>query len=165
MTYQTRVTKGMSSHARYNLGVLYQRRGEEDRALLLIRNAYNLNPKFDEAKEALRKLGAQEKKTGLGAEWFDWWFETIIVKKKRKKERTLRRKMPIKPLARFIPTAKLVIALALIAIIITSIGKLSFDLYLHDPITHLLNRLGYKDIQMMVNDTIAIVHPHDYDAH
>ena len=82
----------MSSHARYNLGVLYQRRGEEDRALLLIRNAYNLNPKFDEAKEALRKLGAQEKKTGLGAEWFDWWFETIIVKKKRKKERTLRRK-------------------------------------------------------------------------
>ena len=72
------------THARYNLGVLYYRKDDKERALKFIKNASNLDPKFDEAKNALQKLGAATNKGSLGAEWFEWWFEMVERDKKEK---------------------------------------------------------------------------------
>ena len=107
-----------SPHAKYNLGVLYHRRGEKDRSVALIRNAYFLDPGFKEAKLALTKLNA-EKRGGLGAEWFDWWFKN--------QDTTGRKKGGQRMFA-----VKVITVTAVLLILITSLGKLSYDLYLHD---------------------------------
>jgi tetratricopeptide (TPR) repeat protein len=107
-----------SPHARYNLGVLYHKRGEKDRSVALIRNAYFLDPGFKEAKLALTKLNA-EKRSGLGAEWFDWWFKN--------QDTTGRKKGGQRLLA-----LKVITVIAVLLVMITSLGKLSYDLYMHD---------------------------------
>ena len=72
----------VNAHARYNLGVLYHRKGEHDRALILFRNASYLDAKCTEAEEALDKMDST-KRRGLGIEWFDWWWS--IDKKSNEK--------------------------------------------------------------------------------
>jgi tetratricopeptide (TPR) repeat protein len=126
-------------HVRYNLGVLYYRKGDEDRAIRLIRHAYNLDTGFLESKKALDKLGAVQKRQGLGAEWFDWWFRGA---EKGTKAKTKKRNTRLLWLKRSI-------AIVLCIIAITAIGKLALDLYLHDFVN-------------MASETYSI-HTHDPD--
>jgi tetratricopeptide (TPR) repeat protein len=105
-------------HAKYNLGVLYHKKGEKDRSITLIKNASYLDPKFKEAEWALSKLGA-EKRSSLGAEWFDWWF--------RNQEATGRKKV-----GQRISALKIITITTVLLVMITSLGKLAYDLYIHD---------------------------------
>ncbi|HEU4446794.1 MAG TPA: tetratricopeptide repeat protein [Nitrososphaeraceae archaeon] len=132
-----------SSHVRYNLGVLYHRKGDEARAITLIRNAHNLDTKFLESKKALEKLGAIQKRQGLGAEWFDWWFRSA---EKGTKAKTKKRNTRLLWLKR-------AIAIVLISIIITAVGKLALDLYLHD----------FVNMGNMTSGTYSSIHTHDPD--
>jgi tetratricopeptide (TPR) repeat protein len=131
-----------SSHVRYNLGVLYYRKGDEDRAITLIRNAHNLDTGFLESKKALDKLGAVQKRQGLGGEWFDWWFRGP---EKGTKAKTKKRNTRLLWLKRSI-------AIVLGIIAITAIGKLAVDLYIHD----------FINIGNMTAGTYRI-HTHDPD--
>ncbi|MDF2738549.1 MAG: Anaphase-promoting complex, cyclosome, subunit 3, partial [Nitrososphaeraceae archaeon] len=112
----------VNPHTKYNLGVLYYKKGETDRALTLIRNARKLDPKFKEAKQALDKLDAE--KRSLGMEWFDWWFKTKDPKKKSTPKDKLKL---IKHVNHWNihDILKRVIIFFLFAIIIVSIGKLA----------------------------------------
>lgn len=112
-----------------NLGVLYYKKDEQERALTLFRNAYNLDSKFSEAREALEKLGAM-KKGSLGSEWFDWWFEN-----KKETKGTIR-------LANKRLSIRSIIAVAIIVVMITAFGTLAYDLYLEDFVYFIITSNG-----------------------
>jgi tetratricopeptide (TPR) repeat protein len=145
-------------HIRYNLGVLYYRKGDEARAITFFRNAHNLNSRFLEAKKALDKLGAVHKRHGLGAEWLDWWFRGI---EKGTKARTKKRNTRLLWLKRSIAVVLGILAL-------TAVGKLAFDLYLHDFVN--IQNMTSGNIQNMTSGNIQNmtsgtnrIHTHDPD--
>ena len=115
--YKAIELKSDNPHARYNLGVLYYKKGDKERGVESIRSARNLDPHFKEAKQGLEKIDASETRN-LGVEWINWWFNRENMKEKRK----------------LINWIKPVIAISLFFLIATSVGKLSYDLYFHDLI-------------------------------
>ncbi|MFZ0345070.1 MAG: tetratricopeptide repeat protein [Nitrososphaeraceae archaeon] len=105
--------------ARYNLGILYYKKGEKDRASRLIQNAYNLDPKFRESEKAINDLGNKEKGKNIGKDWIRWWFK----KEDQNKPITNRRNRK--------SLVKLVIFSVLSLLIVASFAKYSYD-NLHD---------------------------------
>jgi len=112
-----------NAHARYNLGVLYHKKDDDLRAKTLFQNAHNLDSRFPEAGEGLERLDAMNK-GDLVSRWYNWWF----VSKKGTKG-TIRKR------------GKQIIALSLIAVMITAFGTLVFELY----------RQGYEYLKSLSN--------------
>ena len=105
-------------HARYNLGALCYKKGEFDRALILIKNAVFMEPGFNEAKKALYKIESQRK--GLGSEWFDWWFRDKETEHKMKIKRILSKNL-----------SKICLFFLVVSLLIMTIGALLYELYFH----------------------------------
>ena len=63
----------------YNLGVLYNKASEPDKAQRMFEACLRADYKFTKAKEALEKLEYAARKT---ADWYEWWFVSSSVYKK-----------------------------------------------------------------------------------
>ena len=128
--YEAIELKSDNPHARYNLGVLYYKKGEKERALDSIRSARNLDPHFKEAKQGLEKIDTSDTRN-LGVEWINWWFNAGNMKSERRSIKNW-----VKP----------VVALTLFFLIATTVGKLSYDLYFHELIPNGKNPMSSSDL-------------------
>jgi tetratricopeptide (TPR) repeat protein len=119
------------SHARYNLGVLYHRKGDLDRALVLIKNAIRIEPKFAEAKKALDEIDSKRK--SLGLELLDWWFKDKRVEHKMKIKKIISKNI-----------FKISLFFIVISLLMITIGVSIFELYFYDIFFH--NGVTNRDV-------------------
>jgi len=131
-------------HARYNLGALCYKKGEYDRALILIKNALFIDPKFNEAKKALSKIDSGRK--GLGSEWLDWWFGD-----KEKEHKTQIKKIVSKNLS------KICLFFLVISLLMMTIGALIYHLYFHSIIGLLLPANAITGLEVDENAFLVII--------
>jgi hypothetical protein len=128
-------------HARYNLGVLYHRKGDLDRALILIKNAICIEPKFAEAKKVLGEIDSKRK--GLGSEWLDWWFRDKETEHKMKLKKIISKNI-----------FKICLFFLVISLMMMTIGVLIFQLYFHDII---YSRSGITNPDVDENAFLGII--------